>query len=239
METPFDQLLHILAPRSLTFLVGSHLHGTAGPESDEDRLTIYHDPLDLLRPFPYFPDVRHGPGGDHKLYRLSEFVRLLAKGNPNSVEVLYAESDEPGEADTPEQATIRRVLRALEPHAAHRGFYGAALGHATQVLRQTRAYSDGSVEALSREEAKRVAHAIRVARYALSFAEPGWGVGLSEADVALLRDVKFGRLSRVAALDELASAVLKLEWTHREHPAAQTPHFPLVHVANALLTGQA
>jgi hypothetical protein len=79
-------------PGTLVFrvLYGSHAHGTATASSDEDWRGVFQLPNDtflgLDNPRPTAEDKAH----DQVFWELGHFCRLLLKGNPNIVGMLFA-----------------------------------------------------------------------------------------------------------------------------------------------------
>lgn len=76
----------------LKVIVGSRMWGTATPESDTDYKEVIMAPLaDVLNPFK-----NHGKGvqkqnddNDSAVYELMHLLRLIEKGNPTMLELLY------------------------------------------------------------------------------------------------------------------------------------------------------
>jgi len=71
--------------------VGSHAFGTNTPESDVDIAEIYMcDNEDLLGlTYKEHDDIDK----DNRRYELNKFIKLLMKGNPNMLEILYLPED--------------------------------------------------------------------------------------------------------------------------------------------------
>lgn len=76
---------------ALVARVGSHAHGTARPDSDDDYRGVYLTPtVDLFRLWhPAETFDRQDP--DITLYELRKFAALAAAANPSILEVLWAE----------------------------------------------------------------------------------------------------------------------------------------------------
>ena len=70
---------------------GSHSHNTNLPHSDMDFLAVYQAPTkDILSLNPP-SDTIEGNKPDYQAHELSKFCRLLLKGNPGVVEMLFTE----------------------------------------------------------------------------------------------------------------------------------------------------
>lgn len=76
----------------LKVLVGSHAHGLATPESDQDYRSIFLWPTsDLLNIGPKPKITEHSDGGDDCVsYELGHFLKLAAQSNPSILEVLVS-----------------------------------------------------------------------------------------------------------------------------------------------------
>jgi len=75
----------------LTTIVGSRLHGTATPESDEDIRGVFMvSPIEIISPFRTVKDSHwvEGENTDATAYELCKFLKMCAQGNPSSLEVL-------------------------------------------------------------------------------------------------------------------------------------------------------
>ena len=77
----------------LTTIIGSHAHGLARPDSDIDAYTVY-----TAKPKSFFDIYPNQKPTTHRIYEgldstyieLREFCQQCLKGNPNSLEILYA-----------------------------------------------------------------------------------------------------------------------------------------------------
>jgi len=71
-------------------VTGSHLYGTATPESDYDTRGVCLPPLEvLIDPFMSFDVKDSFDGEDRSIYNLAKFMNLCANNNPNVLEMLY------------------------------------------------------------------------------------------------------------------------------------------------------
>ncbi|MEQ1546075.1 nucleotidyltransferase domain-containing protein [Methyloglobulus sp.] len=71
---------------------GSKAYGLDTPQSDTDTRGVFILPQDLYFGFNYLEQVSSDKN-DHVYYELGKYLKLLAKNNPSSIELLYA----PGE----------------------------------------------------------------------------------------------------------------------------------------------
>lgn len=75
---------------------GSHSHNTALPESDLDFLAVYIVPTWDLLGLDSYPEtvdqnMENYTGPDFQAHEISKFCRLLMKGNPGIIEMLFTE----------------------------------------------------------------------------------------------------------------------------------------------------
>jgi hypothetical protein len=71
---------------------GSKAYGLDTPESDTDKKGIFVLPLELFYSLTYHPQVNND-SNDIVYYELSRFVELLARNNPNLLEMLFVEDE--------------------------------------------------------------------------------------------------------------------------------------------------
>lgn len=83
------------APGNLRYLVlyGSHAHGTATPMSDEDWRGVYQLPTPRVLDIDPPTTTWERKADDTVLWEIGHFCRLLLKGNPNIVGMLWAPDD--------------------------------------------------------------------------------------------------------------------------------------------------
>lgn len=91
-RTPPDPQLRSDATLLFQVLYGSHAHGTATASSDEDWRGVYLLPNDVFLGLDRVTFTHEGDG-DQVYWELGHFCRLLLKGNPNIVGMLYAPDD--------------------------------------------------------------------------------------------------------------------------------------------------
>ena len=68
---------------------GSRAYGLSVPESDTDTRGVFILPQDRYFGFSYIEQV-NSERNDHTYYELGKYLKLLAKNNPSSIELLFA-----------------------------------------------------------------------------------------------------------------------------------------------------
>ena len=68
---------------------GSRTYGLETPESDTDTRGVFILPQDLYFGFNHIEQV-NSERNDHTYYELGKYLKLLAKNNPTSIELLFA-----------------------------------------------------------------------------------------------------------------------------------------------------
>lgn len=139
------------------YRIGSHMYGLNTPKSDEDDMTIYFDDRDYLRIFKQHPDVSETNGNNTKLYSLAYYAELLAKGNPNLVELVNLR---PYEENSPVVSDFMTMLRNNMDTLVHRRVLEAYNGHLIGIEKEVK------VKGVS---PKRLSHALRIC-YSLKYA---------------------------------------------------------------------
>jgi uncharacterized protein len=76
----------------LLVLTGSHAYGCATPESDKDYRGFRLAPAKVLLGLETWEQTEY-PGEDKVVYNLTKFMKLLLKGSPNTIEILFAEPE--------------------------------------------------------------------------------------------------------------------------------------------------
>lgn len=77
----------------LLVVVGSQLHGLAGPDSDTDTKGVFkHAAIDIISPFTRVGSetFRLGEGEDNTAFELRDFCKLATKGNGTILEMLWS-----------------------------------------------------------------------------------------------------------------------------------------------------
>ena len=186
-------------PYRVSWLTGSHMHGTAGPDSDEDWTHVFWCPDDDRRVFRQLPEVWHSKGNDDKAYSLRKYAELLVKGNPNVIELLaHAPTDWAAR-----QAWWKGFAETVSPHVHTRAYFSSIRGHIMGVLKETA--PDG----------KRIAHGLRLALLGL---EDLGTPGLLATQLERVRDVKFGVVPPFVGLELLAERDKELGALLAERP---------------------
>ncbi len=72
-------------------IAGSHSHNTNVPESDLDALGVYQADTDEVLGIDSPKDTICNSSNDFTIHELSKFCRLLLKGNPGIIEMLFTE----------------------------------------------------------------------------------------------------------------------------------------------------
>lgn len=181
----------------LVFGTGSRLYGCAEPGSDRDLRGIAAptraDYLELRRP----RERTVAQGADVQTWGLHHWCDMFAKGSPNAVEVALLPSSAVVRADPLGRAAMDAARDALHagfiPHLAH------------YAHNQHHMYARGD------QPGKRLMHAVRVMRLAVSLASTGTAE-LADPDAASLLAIRRGALmageaeyrrleERLAALD--------------------------------------
>lgn len=73
-------------------LSGSKAYGLATPTSDTDIKGVYYLPKSMFYGFSYIPQISN-ESNDEVYYELGRFMELLAKNNPNVLEILASPTD--------------------------------------------------------------------------------------------------------------------------------------------------
>lgn len=105
------------------WLVGSHLYGLNTPDSDVDFGGVYFRKSLVVDPFYEEVETRTAENNDYYVHSLSKFARLLVKGNPNLVDLVFTPPIRVGD-------TVARFIEAVKPYVIHEGLIRAYLGYA-------------------------------------------------------------------------------------------------------------
>jgi len=76
----------------LDTISGSRAYGLETPESDTDTRGVFILPQDMFFGFTYIEQV-NSDRNDHTYYEIGKYLKLLAKNNPSSIELLFAPED--------------------------------------------------------------------------------------------------------------------------------------------------
>lgn len=147
---------------------GSQAYGTAGPDSDEDRLAIYIAPVNDVLGFTDHVQSYHQTGeNDLHIHELQKFLSLVLNGNPTIMELLWL----------PEHEIVTRTgQKLLDNRSRLMGrdkIESAYLGYATQQLkRHGQPKPEEDAEGL-RKRLKHLKHCCRLLFQAESFIATG------------------------------------------------------------------
>jgi uncharacterized protein len=214
----------------LSTVVGSRLHGTARPDSDEDIRGVFVVPLiDKLSPFREPKDTHwvEGQDVDATAYELAKFCKMAAQGNPSCLEVLVG---------LPHTTTpMGEELKALLPKfLSKKRCLDAFMGYSRNQEKKFRdsgsvLESSGSVD---RKWKYACAH-VRTLYQLLHLLRTGELVGTySEGTAEELRRIKTGRCSE----SHVMSRVFELENLCREaFDAAPLPDQPDIEAIEAFV----
>jgi hypothetical protein len=162
-------------------VVGSRAYGMAGPDSDVDTLGVFLAPTrDLLGLHGIQESVvAHEPDVTH--HELGKFCRLLLKGNPTCLELLYLDGYT---RRTDEGDWLLSLRHRFLSAPAVRGAYG---GFAKSQLQRLRNRADGPADP---RYPKLVRHLFRLLLQGTELLETGTlRVRLTEAEVQRLFDM--------------------------------------------------
>ena len=179
MTPPTDAEAALLDGCCLAFESGSRLYGCAEPGSDRDLRGIVAptraDYLELRRPREHTV----ADGADVQTWGLHHWLDMFAKGSPNALEAALLPPSAVVRADP-----LGRAAMAAAAHAIHAGFVPHLVHYARN---QHHMYERGD------QPGKRLMHAVRVMRLAVSLASTGT-VSLADPDAASLLAIRRGAL---------------------------------------------
>lgn len=146
-----------------TVTVGSRLHGTATPESDHDRVTIYvEDPTDIAIYGRTKLAQEKDEFGDVSYKEITTLVQECRSGNPTALEALLA-------SESPDLAVFRKnVPYTVSDERIKNAAAGYALSSMKRGLKQA-----GPFDSIGPTSNKAFNHAIRVLDQATRFLETG------------------------------------------------------------------
>jgi predicted nucleotidyltransferase len=141
---------------TVEFRIGSDMYGLNTLNSDTDLMRIRFDEVDHVLPFPSIPDVFEWNNNNTKEYNLAFFMSLVAKGNPNTTEMLRLAYGR--KSQTKEETFILHCMTSTHLFIHYNGISSNLLlaydGHMRGVQKEM--YSRGVTS-------KRLSHAYRVA----------------------------------------------------------------------------
>lgn len=159
--------------------VGSHLHGTATPESDLDQAIIYiEDTLTLVG--DSLPKTRQNIGAevDTTWFEIGKIIELVLSGNPTALEALFSTKITRVDANHPYlMQKFQDIKGQLLYTLNYARMLNAALGYATSCMTQA---------AKGKRVDKNLKAAVRILTNAKVSAETeglyfGGGAGLNES----------------------------------------------------------
>lgn len=231
---PFEQILtehkEIFQHAILTGYRGSHAHGTFVPSTDENSI----DDIDLMSvvipPKSYYfgldtfgsrdtKEIKDGPW-DIVAYELRKFVRLLMKGNPNVIGMLWLKQEDYFPAKGPGEL----FLRANRDLFNSQNIYHSFLGYSrAQFYKMTHMAFEGYMGDKRKKlvekfgyDCKNAAHLIRLMRMCNE-----WLVShefeVHRKDAQQLIDIKTGKWSLEEVKRESAKLFEKGEKLFEQH----------------------
>ena len=142
-----------------TWITGSHMYGLETEDSDLDRSGVYFSVEDLVNPFYNAEFVVRD--GEYIRYSLFKFARLLYKGNPTILDLVFS---------PPEKTStlIQSFIAHVKPYAIHEGVLSSYYGYMKDQYR--RGFSDTRNQGEKRRvdvgesgyDTKQVSHAYRL-----------------------------------------------------------------------------
>lgn len=124
----------------LKALVGSHLHGLNGPDSDKDFKSIEVSPLkEIISPFAKQKNREAiGEDTDECTYELIHFIKLLASCNPTVLETLWAKHRVCPEADKEWNSLANELIENRDKLLDSKKILDSHRGYSTAQLKKMR-----------------------------------------------------------------------------------------------------
>lgn len=180
------------------WLVGSKMYRLNTPESDEDYVGVVFRPEMGLDPFvdPSFTETR----GEMVLHSAYKLAKLIYKGNPNVLDLLY---HEPLQADP----VITSLIGVARPLAVHEGvvasYKGYVLAQKARGWEQSSKHGQREYNPTLGYDPKYIMHALRLTLVATGILETGTYYYLTEEELDFLRAVRGGAYPREQLVDIL------------------------------------
>ena len=179
----YAEVLDRLAPHKPLFFVlgGSHLYGTSTPKSDIDLRGAFLNTKEELLGLDRIDQLTH-EATDTTIYAFMHFLRLLFKGTPNCVELLFAPEEEFAEVSPAGQLILNNKDLFLTKTTTK-----AMIGFATHsriTVEQGRALS---------HQAKNMMHSIRLLHMATEIFNGEPLKARRTDDLSLLMDLRDGK----------------------------------------------
>lgn len=203
----------VVVPGKLRYrvLYGSHAHGTATPTSDEDWRGMFQVETDVILGLERAKETFEVKASDQVYWELAQFARLLLKGNPNLVGMLWA----PEECVTEWSPLIAEIIgfrERLITEPMQRAYHG-------WVLREMK-----DLEKLHKIPAKRLSHVPRLLwELEGALLHKAIPVRLEGDRLATVMAIKTGEMSIEDAQAFCGSLMLQIEDLVARTPLPQAP----------------
>lgn len=194
-----------LIPYRLIFskVWGSHSHNTNIPGSDIDYLGVYVAPTKAVLSLDKPPQTIEGKSPDIESHEVEKFCRLLIKGNPSMVEMLWTEIMCVGSSEWEELRTMRHEFLSCQ---VIKQYLGYSRGQLHRLDAGTRLHTKGGAY-----NTKWAYHMIRVLGDALLIAKGGgpevWKDGEEHALLMQIRCGEFTPEQIISMAQERTAAV--------------------------------
>ncbi len=183
---------------------GSHSHNTDLPSSDVDYAAVYVAPTARILSLQEPPDTVSREKPDCQAHELKKFCRLLLKGNPAILEMLYTEKMVYW---TNEWEAVRQARRLFLSQQSVKQYLGYAQGQLNKLRKHN---GDAGLHTKGGKYSEKWGyHIIRLLLDAQRIAEGGvpivWKDGDEREQLMLIRTKKYGQ----DRIEEWASALIK------------------------------
>lgn len=177
------------------WLTGSRLYGLNNEDSDYDYTGIHFDLRDMLNPFKDRERTDTYQENSITFHSAAKFARLLVKGNPNIVELVYGQPEI-------KSRWGEFLIHSVKPHVVTRNLAAAYMGYVSEQYR--RGFKPSTPQNPQRKEqleelgydAKYVMHFLRLGYTLQSMVITGEYKPLDERDRDFLMTVRSGKLSK-------------------------------------------
>lgn len=186
-------------------LWGSHSHNTNVEGSDYDYLAVFQAPLREVLSVHGSRDTVEHKKPDLEAHEAGKFCRLLLKGNPGMIEMLYTDRD--CLLLSPAWTALREARERFLSRQVVLQYIGYARGQLQRLRNGHRLHTKGGDY-----NTKWAYHALRVAgdAYLIASGKPPivWKEG---AERALLLDVRYGNWSQAQVEQELTTRLTAVD----------------------------
>ncbi|MBL9150221.1 MAG: nucleotidyltransferase domain-containing protein [Phycisphaerae bacterium] len=184
---------------ALRVVAGSRAQGLASDDSDTDRRGVWMSPSSWWAHLAEPPEQLEDDPGQLVLWEIRKFLRLVAAGNPTTVETLFSPIVETANE-------IGHELLARRESFLARSTVDRFIEYGRAQLREVVARAKNDAADATRWR-KQASHAIRIVMQACEIAERRTlSVALSSSDVASLQSVRAGGVS----LDDVVAHCTRL-----------------------------